>query len=269
MLVPDMRWKPILLGAIVAGLLIDGVVVFSAFSSKTWRLIRMENRMLASRNGDGLDTSAQQVADAKKWWSEWHELLGPDDRWTLTARSGYASALLRDRRPGEWEFELRELIKEGSRVFGPRDMRVVESHCSLASGLDELERYAEAEAEWRICLTSYTDENGTVQSFGMNCLRALQVNLDRQEKYEDAIQILHLDLKRVAPLASEQRSRPRGRMEYDYQDEEQRLQQTLKHVEAKALAKRDYETAISKFGAEHDDTKRLKTRFEELKKTKL
>ncbi|MDZ4405153.1 hypothetical protein [Prosthecobacter sp.] len=269
MLVPAMRWKPIVLWSLAAGLLIDAVVVFVALSSKTWRQIRLENKMLGFGRGYGQETTAQGVANARKWWAEWHDLMGPDDRWTLNARSSYAAALLDDHQQREWETEMRELIKLGSRLFGPRDIQVVENHYRLASGLDEMGRYAEAELEWRICLTSYTDENGTVQSFGMNCLRALQVNLDRQGKYEDEIQILHLDLERVAPLASEQRSRPRGLMENDYQGEEQRLQQTLKHVEAKALAKRDYETVLYKLGAEHDDTKQLKTRLEELKKTKL
>lgn len=272
MLVPAMRWKPIVLWSLAAGLLINAVVVFVAFSSKTWRQVRLENRTLGfERRYEPLNT-AQAVTDAWKLWMNWNDLMGPEDRWTLMARSNYALALLYDNQRVEWEKETRDLIKLESRLFGPVDGPVLWGREHLASSLDYMKRYADAEVEWRALLRACTDERGVVLFRGGVCLSYLQDNLDKQEKYEAEAAVLRTDLQRLAPLAAEQRARGGSRplpMEPDYPGDERRLQQRLKLVEEKALAKRDYETALSKLGAEHDDTKRLKMRLEELKKTKL
>ncbi|MFN0080405.1 MAG: hypothetical protein ACKVY0_28385 [Prosthecobacter sp.] len=258
--------------SIAVGVLLDAAVLYTLYSSKEMRLTRLEHAAQMDAGQFDPDKMEQSLVLAREVWQLKSDVYGPTDRATLRARAIYVSHLSSPGHHEEWRKEAFELIALEKQLYGPKDEHVLQGLEDLAANLDYRKQHSEAEGVWREVLQAST-EHGMLRYRGMVILECLEENLDQQEKYDEELAVmLQEHMPRIAPLAKGQRTEHGNEglfKEVDYRRQEVRLQQQVKHVEAKASAKRDYETARSKLGAEHDDTKRLKTRLEELQKTKL
>lgn len=249
-----MRWLYIIAASIAAGVLLDAAVLYTLYSSPETLLDRLENEALMDLNRYDPAGRERRLSLSRELWRARHDAYGPEDRRTLLAHDDFADRLFYSSRREEWGSEIREVIETVDRVFGAKDRDFMWVRIKMARNLEEMNRIVEAEDVYRGLMRDFDDRSG------------LESILERQEKYDEELELVRLDLKGIEPLAAEQRIRvPHGK-HTDYQAEERRLQKDIQVLEAKARTKHDYEEAQTRLGSEHSEVRRLKEQLEELKR---